>query len=132
MDIKEIIEIRRHLHAYPELSEKEYETQKYIISILEKYGIKYYKSADTGVVAYINNGNGKSMAFRADMDALPIQENTSLQFSSKNSGVMHACGHDIHLAAQLGIAIKLNEIKDKWSGNVFFSSNQQKKLLEEH
>lgn len=116
----EIISHRRYLHTYPELSEKEYNTSKYIINFLENLGVDYKKVADTGIYAYIKNGEGKTVSFRADIDALPIEENTNLEYSSKNKGIMHACGHDVHTSVQMGLLKLLVTNKDKWKGNVKF------------
>lgn len=116
----EILSIRKHLHSYPELSEQEYETSKYIENLLNKWGVKYKKVADTGIFAYIKNGNGKKLAFRADMDALPINEQTDVDFKSKHENIMHACGHDIHMAVQLGVVKCLVENMNLWSGEVRF------------
>ena len=90
----EIVNIRRNIHKNPELSEKEYETSKFIQSYLIKHNVEFKIVANTGVYAYIHNGKGKNIAFRADIDALPIFEESGVEFSSVNSGVMHACGHD--------------------------------------
>ena len=98
-----VISTRRHLHEYPELSEEEFNTQKYIIDFLESYNIEYEKIANTGIYARIRNGKGRKLAFRADMDALPLVEDNNLEFKSKNKGVMHACGHDVHMAVQMGV-----------------------------
>lgn len=119
-NINKIISHRRHIHQNPELSFQEYNTSAYILSELEKLGIPYKKGfAETGIVATINgNGKGKVIALRADMDALPINEETGLPFASKNKGVMHACGHDAHSAALLGAAEILQKLKDKWKGTV--------------
>ncbi|WP_064591783.1 M20 metallopeptidase family protein [Streptobacillus moniliformis] len=116
----EIVAHRRYLHENPELSECEYNTSKYIEEFLKKQGIEYRKVADTGIYAYIKNGEGKTVAFRADMDALPILEESDFEIHSKNKGVMHACGHDIHTSVQLGVAKILSENLDKWKGNVKF------------
>ncbi len=116
----EIIDIRRELHSFPELSEKEFETKKKIINFLEKNNVKYREVLDTGIHAYIVNGEGKKMAFRADMDALPILEDNDLEYKSKNSGIMHACGHDIHMSVQMGLILALLKSKDKWSGTANF------------
>ncbi len=116
----EIIEIRREFHKYPELSEKEFETKKRIIEFLEKNNIEYNEVLETGIHAYIKNGVGKKMAFRADMDGLPIYEKNDLKFKSVNEGVMHACGHDIHISVQLGLILALSKSKDKWSGTANF------------
>ena len=103
--LDEMIEIRRHLHMYPELGEEEFETQKFIIRFLEKEGISYEKSADTGVVAFIQGERaGKVIGLRADIDALPIQEKNEVSYCSKKDGIMHACGHDAHTAIALGYA----------------------------
>ncbi|NYV28090.1 amidohydrolase [Streptobacillus felis] len=116
----EIVSHRRYLHINPELSEYEYNTSNYIINFLEKHNIEYKKVANTGIYAYIKNGLGKTLAFRADIDALPILEESDVDFKSVNNGVMHACGHDVHTSVQLGVAKILSENKDKWSGNVKF------------
>lgn len=114
------LEFRREMHANPELSTLEYQTQQRIANELEKSGIKYVKVADTGIFAWIENGKGKTVATRADIDALPILEESKVEFTSKNNGVMHACGHDVHTTVQLMVAKILNENKDKWSGTVKF------------
>ena len=106
-----LLKVRRHLHQNPELSEHEFETQKYIINFLEKYNVEYTILAKTGIYAKIKNGQGKSLAFRADMDALPLIENNNLEFKSKNEGIMHACGHDVHMAVQLTLLKILAENK---------------------
>ncbi|WP_068267378.1 M20 metallopeptidase family protein [Caviibacter abscessus] len=116
----EVVSIRKHLHKYPELSEKEYETSKYIQNFLNKLGVKYKKVADTGLFAFIENGCGKKLAFRADMDALPIDEKTNVDFKSVNKDVMHACGHDIHMSVQLGVIKCLVENKHLWKGEARF------------
>lgn len=115
-----LLKVRRHLHQNPELSEHEFETQKYIINFLEKYNVEYTILAKTGIYAKIKNGQGKSLAFRADMDALPLIENNNLEFKSKNEGIMHACGHDVHMAVQLTLLKILAENKDLWKGSAHF------------
>ena len=110
----QIVACRRHLHANPELSFKEYNTQAFVWSELDKIGIsKKQKIADTGIVALIEGKNpqSKAIALRADMDALPIQETNDVEYKSKNAGVMHACGHDVHTSCLLGAAKILNELK---------------------
>lgn len=112
---------RRHLHANPELSFKEYNTQAFVWSELDKIGIvKKYKVAETGIVALIEGKNPlvKTLALRADMDALPIQETNDVEYKSKNDGVMHACGHDVHTACLLGAAKILYEIKEELNGTI--------------
>ncbi len=117
----ETVEIRRHIHKYPELSFREENTSKYIQEFLTRYGIPFKAGyVKTGIVARIEGKDpaGKVIALRADMDALPIKEETGLEFRSVNDGVMHACGHDAHTAALLGAAKILNTLKDEWSGTV--------------
>ena len=117
----ETVEIRRHIHKHPELSFQEYNTSKYVQETLTRYGIPFKAGyVKTGIVAKIEGANpdGKVIALRADMDALPIQEETGLEFQSINDGVMHACGHDMHTAALLGAAKILNATKDEWNGTV--------------
>jgi amidohydrolase len=115
-----IISHRRHIHQYPELSFEEHNTSAYIISQLKELGILYRQGfAGTGIVAIIEGRRrGKIVALRADMDALPITEETGLSFASEHHGVMHACGHDAHIAALLGAAEVLLKIRDKWDGTV--------------
>ena len=113
--LSETIEIRRHLHAYPELSFEEYATSDYIASKLKQYNIPFSQGiVKTGIVALIEGSNPskKVIAFRADMDALPITEINDVEYKSKNAGIMHACGHDVHSASLLGAAKILNELKN--------------------
>jgi amidohydrolase len=117
----ELIEIRRHIHANPELSFEEYETMDFVASELDKLQIKYHKGvAKTGLVAIIegNNPNKKCIALRADMDALPILEANDIPYKSKNKGVMHACGHDVHTACLLGAAKILSAQKNAFEGTI--------------
>lgn len=116
----EFIEVRQHLHAHPELSYQEFETSKYVQQQLNSWGIPFEIKATTGVVGLIKGKNpGKQViALRADMDALPIKEENTIPYKSKNEGVMHACGHDVHTTCLLGAAKILNEIKDDWEGTV--------------
>jgi hippurate hydrolase len=116
----EFIEIRHYLHARPELSFNEFETSKYVQHKLSAWNIAYQVMATTGVVGIIkgkNTGN-KIIALRADMDALPITELNEIEYRSKNAGVMHACGHDVHTTCLLGAAKILNELKEEWAGEV--------------
>lgn len=117
----EVVEARRHLHQNPELSYQEYNTVKFVAAKLESFGITATKNmATTGLVAEIagRNPSKKSIALRADMDALPITEANGVAFRSNVSGVMHACGHDVHTASLLGTAKILNEVKDQFEGTV--------------
>ncbi|MFA5574793.1 MAG: M20 family metallopeptidase [Brumimicrobium sp.] len=109
---------REYLHQHPELSYKEYNTMNYISEQLTKIGIKHEKGvAETGVVGIIQGDhhsfNQPCVGLRADIDALPIHEENEFEFASKNEGVMHACGHDVHTAILLGVAEILLEIKDE-------------------
>lgn len=117
----EVLTIRRHLHANPELSFHEAETSKYICDKLDEYGIEYRSGiANYGILGVIKGEKpgGKIIALRADMDALPVVEENNLEFKSTNEGVMHACGHDIHSASLLGTAKILNELKSEFAGTV--------------
>lgn len=116
---REVIELRRKIHRNPELAFNEFETTKLVQEKLKKLRIdKVERLTDTGVVGLIKNKNGKCVALRADIDALPIVENTGLAFASKNKGVMHACGHDAHTAMLYGAAKILNELKPELNGSV--------------
>ena len=119
---KDIMKWRRHLHENPELSNEEIKTAKYVESLLKQFGLKPQNGvAKTGVVALLQGGlSGPTVAIRADMDALPILEETGLKFSSKNKGVMHACGHDFHTSILLGVAKLLSESKKDIPGNIKF------------
>ncbi|MET0391734.1 MAG: M20 family metallopeptidase [Chitinophagaceae bacterium] len=116
----EFIDIRRHLHAHPELSYNEFETSRFVQEKLSSYGIPHEIKATTGVTGLIKgkNPDKRVIALRADMDALPISEENNVPYRSKNEGVMHACGHDVHTTCLLGAAKILNELKDGWEGTV--------------
>jgi hippurate hydrolase len=116
----EFIEIRHHLHANPELSYEEFETSKFVQGKLKEFGIPFEIKARTGVVGLIEGKKpGKRIiALRADMDALPIKEENDVVYKSKNEGIMHACGHDVHTTCLLGAAKILNELKNEWDGTV--------------
>ncbi len=117
----ELVSIRRHLHVNPELGFEEFKTQEYIINYLENLGLKPEKIARTGVVALLKgNGDGKTVMLRADMDALMVEEENEVEYKSKNQGIMHACGHDGHMAMLLIAAKILTENRDSFSGNVKF------------
>jgi amidohydrolase len=118
---QEVIAFRRHLHANPELSYQEFNTANYITQKLKEFGLHPQKGiANTGVVVLIEgkNPSKKIIALRADIDALPITEANEIDYKSKNNGVMHACGHDVHSASLLGTAKILNETKSQWEGTV--------------
>lgn len=116
----EFISVRQHLHAHPELSYQEFETSKYVQEKLRSFGISFEIKATTGVLGIIKGKNPDSrvIALRADMDALPITEENEVSYKSKNPGVMHACGHDVHTTILLGAAKILAELKDEWEGTV--------------
>ena len=116
----EFIAVRHHLHAHPELSYEEFETSKFIQQQLTEFAIPFKVMATTGVVGLIKGRNPESriIALRADMDALPIEEENEVEYASQNEGVMHACGHDVHTTCLLGAAKILNELRDEWEGTV--------------
>ena len=116
----EFIEVRHHLHAHPELSYQEFETSKYVQQRLAALDIPFEVKATTGVVGLIKGKNPESriIALRADMDALPIKEENDIPYKSKNEGVMHACGHDVHTTCLLGAAKILKELSNEWEGTV--------------
>lgn len=119
--LAEIIDIRRHLHAHPELSFEEYKTAEFIASKLKNWNISYTAGiVKTGIVALIEgqNPSKKVIALRADLDALPITEINTCSYRSQNDGVMHACGHDVHSASLLGAAKILNELKGEFEGTI--------------
>ena len=118
---QETIGLRRHLHANPELSYEEFNTAKFVAAKLRSYGIDPQEGiATTGIVAVIKgkNPDKKTVALRADMDALPIEEANQVPYKSTKPGVMHACGHDVHTSSLLGTAKILSEIKDQFEGTV--------------
>lgn len=118
---EDILQVRRHLHQYPELSFQEFKTSEYIKETLRKQNIRFDDGyVQTGIVGIIQgvNPQKKLIALRADMDALPITEQNNVEYKSQYSGVMHACGHDVHTACVLGAARILNALKDQWEGTV--------------
>lgn len=114
------VAVRRHLHANPELSFEEHNTAAYVEGILKGYGLKPVRMANTGLVATIEgrNPDKKVVALRADMDALPILEQNEVEYKSKNEGIMHACGHDVHTSSLLGSARILQELRNEFEGTV--------------
>ena len=116
----ENIAIRRHLHANPELSYQEFETCKFVQAQLTKIGIPFTVIATTGVLGIIEgkNPSKRVIALRADMDALPIIEENEVEYKSKNEGVMHACGHDVHTTILLGAAKILWSLRDQFEGTI--------------
>lgn len=124
-----VIAIRRELHENPELSGQEFETQKRIMRELDELGIPYRKVGTTSLIATLKGGKpgNKTVALRADHDALPIKEESGVAFSSKTDGLMHACGHDAHTAMLLGAARILSEMKDEIQGEIrmFFQEGEE-------
>lgn len=119
----ELIAIRRHLHRHPELSFQEYTTSAYIQSVLSQWGIKFSSGwVKTGIVGTIEgrNPNSRCIGLRADIDALPIQEENQVSYQSCNPGVMHACGHDVHTTCLLGALKLLHDTRDQWEGQIKF------------
>ena len=116
----ELIEVRRYLHAHPELSYKEFKTSAYIQQQLTTLNIPFEVKATTGVIGLIKgkNPDKRVVALRGDMDALPITEENDVPYKSVNPGIMHACGHDVHTTCLLGAAKILNTLKDEWEGTV--------------
>lgn len=117
-----LLTIRRHFHQYPELSFQEFNTAQYIQERLEENRVPFTSGVGgTGIVATVTGtkkGTDKTIALRADMDALPIEEQNDVPYKSKHSGIMHACGHDVHMTSLLGALYILNELKSKFSGTV--------------
>ena len=118
-----LIEIRRHIHAHPELSGEEYQTSAYIAGVLSSCGLSVTEAVGkTGVLGELaGSGNDRrTLAIRTDMDALPIQELADLNFASRNQGIMHACGHDVHSTLGLGTAMVLSQLSNKLPGDIRF------------
>lgn len=127
----DVVGYRQHIHANPELSFKEFETSLFIKDKLKKWGIEYTDCANTGVVGLIkgNQPSDKIIALRADMDALPIHEANDKPYKSRNHGVMHACGHDVHTSSLLGTAYILNQMKDDFGGTIKLIFQPAEELL---
>ncbi len=118
-----LIEIRRHFHSHPELSGQEYQTAAYIAGVMSSCGLQVQELVGkTGVVAELH-GQGQDqrlLGIRVDMDALPIQERTGLDYASQHIGMMHACGHDVHTTVGLGAAMVLSHLSSELPGNIRF------------
>ncbi|AFW94375.1 M20 family metallopeptidase [Dolichospermum sp. UHCC 0684] len=118
-----LVEIRRHIHAHPELSGQEYQTAAFVAGVLSANGLHVEEGIGrTGVIGELQGTqpSDRILAIRTDMDALPIQERTSLEYASRIEGVMHACGHDIHTTVGLGTAMVLSQIAPELGGKVRF------------
>lgn len=118
--LQESVQIRRHLHAHPELSYVEFETSAFIQQRLQDIGIPFQVMAKTGVIGIIEgkNPSKRTIALRGDIDALPIREANDVPYRSTVDGVMHACGHDVHTTCLLGAAKILHQLKDEWEGTI--------------
>ena len=124
--IEEIIDLRRHIHAHPELSGLEHQTAILIAGYLKKIGWRVKESiGKTGIIAEFGSTNNGYIGLRVDMDALPIRENTDLYFSSKLDGVMHACGHDIHICIGLGVAQLIKDFKLRYGTRILFQPAEE-------
>ena len=119
---EEVILLRRNIHEWPEVAFEEHKTQERIIELLKKHGVDNYETvAKTGVLATIDGKSpGTQVAIRADIDALMVEEDTSLPFKSKKNGYMHACGHDGHTSIAMGVLLALLESKEEFDGKVKF------------
>ena len=119
--LKKVCQIRKEIHACPETGNHEYHTADLIERVLKENGIETKRYLDTAVVGILHLGKGgKTVALRADIDALPVEEKTGCAFASKNKGHMHACGHDVHTAALIGAALAVKNEKDRLNGTVVF------------
>jgi amidohydrolase/hippurate hydrolase len=124
-----VIKVRRAIHRNPELSGEEFETSRLVYDVLRSWGIPArYHLGKTAVSAKIVNGKGPTVVLRADTDALPVHEENDIPFASANPGVMHACGHDMHVATLLGAAWVLDNLRDQWKGTVLclFQPSEEK------
>jgi amidohydrolase len=118
-----LIEIRRHIHSHPELSGLEHQTAAFVAGVLSSSGLHVQEGVGrTGVIGELRGTgkDGRTLAIRTDMDALPITERTNLEFSSRNQGIMHACGHDVHTTLGLGTAMILSQMAEELPGKVRF------------
>lgn len=126
-----IIDIRRHLHKNPELSFYEYQTAAFVKSRLAEIGIPFIPIGKTGIVATLKGGKTSDsvIALRADIDALPIEEISDIEYKSQNKGIMHACGHDAHTASLLGTAIILKSLENDFGGTIKFVFQPAEEIL---
>ena len=121
-----LIEDYKYLHQIPEEGFKEYKTHKYIVEELEKLDCLIFELKPTGIIAFFNFNSKSSIAFRCELDGLPINETNNFKYKSLHQGFMHACGHDGHMAILLGLARKLNNIKSKKNICLIFQPSEEK------
>jgi amidohydrolase len=132
---QELVRLRRDIHQHPELGFQEFRTAALVADTLNEIGIEVQTGVGrTGVVGRLGSGDGPTIAIRADMDALPIHENSGAPYSSTNAGVMHACGHDAHTAILLGVAhlLKQSFAEENWRGNVRFLFQPSEEMFDSH
>jgi len=131
VDVAKVLEWRRHIHMYPEVAYDEHETAAYIAGVIGGYaGVEILRPTATSVVAVLRGGKpGRVVGLRADIDALPVTEETGLPFASRNAGVMHACGHDCHAAMLLGALDVLHGMRDELCGSVKFIFQHAEEML---
>lgn len=137
-ELPSLVETYKSLHAMPELSQQEVKTSAFVAERLRDLGYEVtypfgrYKEPNTtcyGVVAILRNGNGPTVLVRSDMDALPVAEQTGLPYASQNAGVMHACGHDVHMTTLLGTAKLLADLKSRWKGTVMLIGQPAEEIV---
>jgi len=128
-DSASLVALYKHLHVQPELSHQEVKTAALLAREMQSLAFTVTTGVGgTGVVAVLKNGPGKTLLIRTDMDGLPVTEATGLPYASKNAGVMHACGHDVHMASWIGTARRLVAMKDQWSGTVVMIAQPAEEL----
>lgn len=129
--LQAIIDFRRHIHQHPELSFQEKHTANYIASTFARHGVKTipFNQHHSFMAIVEGKGSGKTIGIRAELDALPITEESDLEYKSNSKGVMHACGHDIHIAAVAGTGIILHELREFWNGRVLLIFESGEELL---
>ncbi|HYH08397.1 MAG TPA: amidohydrolase [Thermoanaerobaculia bacterium] len=137
-EVPSLVETYQSLHAMPELSQQEVKTSAFVAQRLRDLGYEVtypfgrYKEPGTtcyGVVAILRNGNGPTVLVRSDMDGLPVPEQTGLPYASQNAGVMHACGHDVHMTTLLGTAKVLADLKSRWKGTVMLIGQPAEEIV---